>query len=203
MKSETYWTLPWLRESLRRFIQGVIAAGVFDFPGLMQLRLLALRSFMTIGDGAIIGRGFYFVQPHGLESGQLQIGCGTRLNHGVEIDYSGGVRIGANVWISQNVLIETHDHIVGPGPKQDWEKKTTPLEIADEAWIGANAIILPGVARIGSGAIVGAGAVVTREVPDGAIVAGSPARIIKMRDQASRLSPAGASRLGEEPHGGA
>jgi acetyltransferase-like isoleucine patch superfamily enzyme len=196
MKSENYLTMRWLREALRRFTQGVVAVSLFDFPGLMQLRLLALRSFFTIGDGGIIGKGCYFVQPHGLDSGRLQIGRGTRLNHRVEIDYSGGVRIGDNVWISQNVLIETHDHIVGPGPKQDWEKTTTPLEIADEAWIGANAIILPGVGRIGSGAIVGAGAVVTREVPDGAIVAGSPARIIRMRDHAAKLSPSEASRFG-------
>jgi serine acetyltransferase len=183
MKPDTFLTILWLREAARRLIQGVVGIALFDFPGLMAVRLLALSCFVTIGKGTIIGKGFYFVRPHGLGGGILQIGDGTRLNHCVEIDYSGGVTIGNNVWISQKVLIETHDHIVESKPKQDWTIKTTPLEIADEAWIGANAIILPGVSRVGRGAIVGAGAVVTREVPDGVVVAGSPARIIEHHDK--------------------
>ena len=183
MKHDTYTTLPWLREAARRLVQGIVGFALFDFPGLMQLRILALRSFVVIGKSTIIGKEFYFVRPHGLDEGQLQIGKDTRLNHRVEIDYSGGVTIGDNVWISQNVLIETHDHVVGNNPKQDWQITTTPLEISDDAWIGANAIILPGVRRIGRGAIVGAGAVVTREVPDSVTVAGSPARIIERRDE--------------------
>jgi hypothetical protein len=55
------------------------------------------------------------------------------------------------------------------------------LEIGHDAWIGANALITPGCSRIGLGAVVGAGAVVTKEVPDFAIVAGNPARIIRYR----------------------
>lgn len=55
------------------------------------------------------------------------------------------------------------------------------LEIGHDAWIGANAIITPGCSRIGIGAVIGAGAVVTRDVPDFAIVAGCPARIVRFR----------------------
>ena len=55
------------------------------------------------------------------------------------------------------------------------------LEIGHDAWIGANALITPGCSRIGLGAVVGAGAVVTKDVPDFAIVAGNPARIIRHR----------------------
>ncbi|SMH34761.1 Acetyltransferase (isoleucine patch superfamily) [Rathayibacter oskolensis] len=57
----------------------------------------------------------------------------------------------------------------------------TPCEIADEAWLGANVIIVPGCRRIGVGAVVSAGAVVTKDVPDFAVVGGSPAKLIKMR----------------------
>ena len=57
----------------------------------------------------------------------------------------------------------------------------TPCEIADEAWIGANVVIVPGCRRIGVGAVVSAGAVVTKDVPDFAVVGGSPAKLIKMR----------------------
>lgn len=57
----------------------------------------------------------------------------------------------------------------------------TPLLIAGDVWIGARVIILPGCKRIGHGAIIGAGAVVTKDVPDYAIVGGNPAKVIKYR----------------------
>ena len=57
----------------------------------------------------------------------------------------------------------------------------TPLEICDDVWIGARAIIVPGCTRIGAHSIIGAGAVVTHDVPDYAIVGGNPAKVIRMR----------------------
>ena len=57
----------------------------------------------------------------------------------------------------------------------------TPLEICEDVWIGARAMILPGCKRIGAHSIIGAGAVVTKDVPDYAIVGGNPARVLKMR----------------------
>lgn len=60
---------------------------------------------------------------------------------------------------------------------------STPLHIAGDVWIGARAIVLPGCHRIGHGAIIGAGAVVTKDVPDWAIVGGNPARVIRYRKE--------------------
>ena len=57
----------------------------------------------------------------------------------------------------------------------------SPLEIGHDVWIGARAIVLPGCTRIGAHSIIGAGAVVTHDVPDYAIVGGNPAKIIRMR----------------------
>ncbi len=57
----------------------------------------------------------------------------------------------------------------------------TPLEISDNVWIGVHAIILPGCKKIGTGVIVGAGSVVTKDIPDYAIVGGNPAKIIRYR----------------------
>lgn len=64
---------------------------------------------------------------------------------------------------------------------QQESKEKTPLKIENDVWIGARAIILPGCKHIGHGAIVGAGAVVAKDVPDFAIVGGNPARVIKYR----------------------
>lgn len=68
---------------------------------------------------------------------------------------------------------------VGHQPSQH----NTPLTIAGDVWIGARALVLPGCNRIGHGAIIGAGSVVTKDVPDWAIVGGNPARVIKYRKE--------------------
>jgi acetyltransferase-like isoleucine patch superfamily enzyme len=101
----------------------------------------------------------------------------------VEIDYSGGVVIEDNVWISQGVIIETHTHDI----KTKELKKNQPivyssLLLKNDCWIGANAIISARVTEIGRGAIVGAGSVVTKNVPDWAVVAGVPAKVIRYRE---------------------
>lgn len=59
----------------------------------------------------------------------------------------------------------------------------SPLEIGYDVWIGARVIVLPGCTRIGAHSIIGAGAVVTKDVPDYAIVGGNPARVIRMRKE--------------------
>ena len=61
-------------------------------------------------------------------------------------------------------------------------KEKTPLHIAGDVWIGARAIVLPGCTYIGHGSIIGAGSVVTKDVPDYAVVGGNPAKVLKYRD---------------------
>lgn len=63
----------------------------------------------------------------------------------------------------------------------EWLVQFNPLEIGNDVWIGANAVILPEVNRIGDGAVIGAGAIVNRDVPDYAVALGNPARIVKYR----------------------
>ncbi|MCB0910083.1 MAG: CatB-related O-acetyltransferase [Propionibacteriaceae bacterium] len=67
------------------------------------------------------------------------------------------------------------------GQSSDWLVRFNPLEVGSDVWIGANAVIMPEVSRIGHGAIIGAGAVVNKDVPPYAIVLGNPARVIKFR----------------------
>jgi len=109
----------------------------------------------------------------------LTIGDGCRLNYGVSIAATSRVEIGAHVRLGPYVTIadsDFHDlHQRGVRPPSQ------AVRIADHVWIGGKASILKGV-TIGRGAVVGIGAVVTRDVPAFAIVAGVPARVIGMVD---------------------
>lgn len=119
-----------------------------------------------------------FIVPHGIKGARLIIGQEVKFNRNVDIDYSGGVKIGNDVWISQNVVIETHDHIPSRNTKCQWKLKTTPLTIEDGVWLGANVIVLGSVRVIRKGAVIAAGAVVTKDVGEYEIVGGVPAHVI-------------------------
>src|SRR5438128_953525 len=104
----------------------------------------------------------------------IRIGNGTYLNRSCEIVAGQEVVIGRDCKIARDVIIMDTDQHPLPGA----ELITAPVIIGDDVWVGARAIILKGV-TIGAGAIVGAGSVVTRDVPPRAVVAGVPARVIR------------------------
>ena len=87
------------------------------------------------------------------------------------------IKIGTKVAISREAFICTASHDIA---KANRPLVTKPITIEDGVWIGARAIVLPGV-TIGEGAVVAAGAVVTKDVPPWAVVAGNPARVVKQR----------------------
>ncbi|MBI3805009.1 MAG: acyltransferase [Nitrospirae bacterium] len=173
-------------EYIRRGLQMLISSKWFDAPGLINLRMGAYRIFFEVGRESLIARNVLFIRPHGFTGGFLTLGERVAINHDVEIDYSGGIEIEDDVWVSQFVLIDTHKHVVKTRRlKKDQEVRLSTLKICRDAWVGAFASILPGVTRIGEGAVVGAGSVVTKDVPDFAIVAGAPAKIIGERKKES------------------
>ena len=100
---------------------------------------------------------------------------------GATICAASSVKIGVYVGIGANVSIyDTDFHPIDPYERryEDYKTKSSPVLIDDYAWIGGNSIILKGV-HIGKGSVVGAGSVVTKDVPDFEVHAGNPARFIK------------------------
>jgi acetyltransferase-like isoleucine patch superfamily enzyme len=113
----------------------------------------------------------------------IRFGREVHLCLGAFIDYTGGLIVGNNVNISQESIIFTHEHSIKESLMKHKIKVTGPLVIGDEVWIGARAIILPSVKKIGKGAVIGAGAVVTKDVEEFAIVVGNPAKKIAERNR--------------------
>lgn len=110
--------------------------------------------------------------------GDVVIGDHTRV--GLHNTIIGPVKIGNHVNLAQGITVTALNHTFTNPEKRIDEQgvSTTPVAIGDDIWIGANAVILPGV-TIGEHSVIAAGAVVTKDVPPHSLVAGVPARIIK------------------------
>ena len=108
----------------------------------------------------------------------LTIGNNTTINPKCRLDNRGTITIGNNVSISQEVTILTADHDLD---SPDFAGRNNPVVIEDYAWIGTRATILPGCV-IGKGAVIAAGALVTKSVEPFAVMAGVPAKMIKTRN---------------------
>jgi len=131
---------------------------------------------IVIGRRVLIRAVPWATELAALPGGELEIGDGVFINSGVSISASSIVRIGDRCQIGPRVLIMDNDfHTTGDPLRRPASK---PIVLEDMVWVGAGAIILKGV-RIGRGASVGAGSVVTHNVLAGQVVAGAPARPIK------------------------
>jgi len=110
--------------------------------------------------------------------GDIIIGDHTRI--GIHNTIIGPVTIGSHVNLAQGITVTALNHNYSDTTKRIDEQgvSTKPVIIGDDVWIGANAVILPGV-TIGSHVVVAAGAVVTKDVPENTIVAGVPAKVIR------------------------
>ena len=111
----------------------------------------------------------------------IRFGKNVAINPEVFLLAREGIRLGDNVVLSARcMLIDAGLDVEDGAPASDRRHSGAPITLEDSAWIGAGAIILPGV-TIGKGAVVGAGSVVVKDVPAGSIVAGNPARVLRER----------------------
>jgi len=141
--------------------------------------LVSLRNHknISIGSNVIINRNV------NIWVSKLMLGDNIQINPGTCI--YGNVNIGNNVMIAPNCMIAGGNHGIANIPEPMITQTCTskgPIIIEDDVWIASNSVILDGV-RIGSGAVIGGGSVVTKDIPPMAIAIGNPAKVIKYRNQ--------------------
>lgn len=115
----------------------------------------------------------------------LILGDDVHLGKGTEIDAAGGVEIGSGVIFAPEVCVYSRTHNFNSidlvALPFDNRMLTAKVKINDYVWIGRRVIILPGV-KIGKAAVIGAGSVVSKDIPDYAVAVGNPAKVVKYRD---------------------
>jgi maltose O-acetyltransferase len=137
------------------------------------------RMALLAGSLSGFGAGSFAERPLRFDYGtNITIGRDTFLNYGVVILDCAEVRIGDRVNVAPNVQLLTADHPREPQLRAQGIEFSKPVSVGDDVWLGAGAILCPGVS-VGDGSIVGAGSVVTRDVPAGVLAAGNPCRVVR------------------------
>ncbi len=150
-------------------------------------RILAYKlAGVKVDKGVHFHIGTNFYDPQGVEVGE-----GTIIGRNVFLDGRAKLKIGNHVDIASEVMIYNSEHDIN---SEDFVAHSAPVEIGNHVFVGPRSIILPGV-KIGQGAVVAAGAVVTKDVPEFAIVGGVPAKVIGERQLKNPNYKLGRARL--------
>jgi maltose O-acetyltransferase len=159
-------------EEFRR-VQELLAEFNGSAPGAWDERDALLRRMLRdVGEGVVVRPPFY------CEYGAVSIGVGTFINvDAVMLDVA-PVTIGADCQIATRVQLLTATHPIDPEPRRAGWEYAEPITVADNVWLGGGVIVCPGVS-IGQDTVVGAGAVVTEDLPAGIVAAGVPARVLR------------------------
>jgi acetyltransferase-like isoleucine patch superfamily enzyme len=136
-----------------------------------------VRALLSRLTGRPVDESVTVFPPFHCEFGKnLQLGKNVFINLGCRFQDTGGITIGDGTLIGHGTTLTTLNHAIDPARRADMSP--SPVRIGRHVWLGAAVTVVPGVS-IGDGAIVGAGSVVTKNVPADTIVAGVPARIIR------------------------
>ncbi|MFL1430710.1 MULTISPECIES: sugar O-acetyltransferase [unclassified Nocardiopsis] len=151
---------------------------VFEYnrtpPGEDARRRALLRGiFGSVGERTVLNPPF-----HAAFGSNVHIGDDFFGNANISFVDDVEIRIGDGVMIAPNVTLATTGHPVHPERRVDFARFSEPIVIEDRVWIGANAVVLPGV-RIGHGSVIGAGSVVSRDVPAMVVAVGVPCTVVR------------------------
>jgi maltose O-acetyltransferase len=165
------------RYALAEAVSAAIPQLAFSRTRTAILRAGGLR----IGPRSLV-MGELRVTGDGDRKSLLSIGSDSMITGPLRIDLGAAVHIGNHVYIGHDVAMLTVDHEIGPSSQRCGQHDRLPIVIHDGVWIASRVTILPGV-TIGRGAVVAAGAVLTRDVPPDTLVAGVPAEAVRDLDQ--------------------
>lgn len=139
-----------------------------------------IRALISKLTGKMVDESFNMFPPFYTDCGKnISLGKRVFINSGCRFQDQGGITIGDDVLIGHNAVLATLNHGFAPDKRKDMHP--APIVIGSNVWIGANATVLPGV-TVGKNAIIAAGAVVTKDVPENAVVGGVPGKVIKYID---------------------
>jgi acetyltransferase-like isoleucine patch superfamily enzyme len=161
------------------------ARGVFIGPGVNIV--LDSKGAINLARGVSIGRSTHLIATNEMAQipgCEISIAENSTINENCNLRGSGGkIIIGRNCIVAQfvSIIASNHDISAAENMKDEkWSIEKTKVEIGDNVWIGANSVLLPGIS-IGDGAVIAAGSVVTRSVQKNSVVAGVPAKFVKLR----------------------
>lgn len=145
--------------------------------GRLLRNLVVRRLAAGMATSARVSYGCRLIAPE-----HLRMESGASITTGCVIDARGGIRIGRDSLVGFDSVLLTETHAAGGRDRvRSQGRVAQPIDIGSNVWIGCRVVVLPGV-KIGDHAVVGANSTVTRDVAPGAVVAGSPARVIRQRD---------------------
>jgi maltose O-acetyltransferase len=148
-----------------------------------EVRDRLLRELLgEVGEGVVVRPPLYC--DYG---SHIAIGSRTFLNYDCVLLDVAPIRIGAACQLATRVQLLTATHPVDPEPRRLGWESAEPIELGDNVWLGGGAVVCPGVS-IGEDTVVGAGAVVTRDLPAGVVAAGVPARVVREIGERDRVS---------------
>ena len=147
-------------------------------PSEIEYRDKIIRKvFAEVGDNCYIEPPF-----HANWGCNMHVGNNFYSNFNLTVVDDVDIYIGDNVMIAPNVVIATGTHPICPKLREKWYQYNLPVHIGNRVWIGAGTIILPGV-TIGDDSVIGAGSVVTKNIPSGVVAVGNPCRVLREIDE--------------------
>ena len=135
----------------------------------------------SVGEGVVVKPAFRC--DYGI---YVSIGDGSFLNYDCVMLDIAPIAIGARCWLASCVQLLAATHPIDPIPRRDGWEYGAPITLADNVWLGGGVIVCPGV-TIGEHTVVGAGAVVTRDLPAGVVAYGNPARVVREIGERDRV----------------
>jgi maltose O-acetyltransferase len=151
-------------------------------PGEQSERDVLLRDLLgSVGEGVVVVPAFRC--DYGAN---IAIGDGTFVNFDCVMLDIAPIALGSTCWLATQVQLLAATHPIDPIPRRDGWEYGAPITIADNVWLGGGAIVCPGVS-IGEDTVVGAGAVVTRDLPAGVVAYGNPARVVREIGERDRM----------------